>query len=341
MTEKRKYWGIVSPMPAPMIQAQAQQLEAMGLEGVFAPQVYGPPFIPLAVAAGATTRLKLASGIALAFTRSPFETAVAAMDMDMVSGGRFTLGLGSSVRSWSEGFFGMPYGKPVEHLREVIEIVRLVIQKSHTGELTRFEGKYHNLDFSEFQSLRAPLRTNIPIWVAGLRQPILRMGAEVADGIIGHPIWSIEWATTKVAEDIRAGLARGGRQRSDLEFNVWLFVAPNIDRAQAIEDARATVAFYAGVEQYEPYFTAHGFGREAKMLQEGVKSTGGYLSVKHLVSDEMAQTFVVCGTPDEVRARVEKVWDVADSVSLSPPAYALAPEQLMGYAASIAGLFYS
>jgi len=340
MAEKRKFWGTVSPMPAPMIQAQAQQLEAMGLEGVFSPQVYGPPFVPLAVAAAATTRLKIASGIALAFTRSPFETAVAAMDLDMVSGGRFTLGLGSSVRSWSEGFFGMPYGKPVEHLREVIEIVRLVIEKSHTGELTRYDGKYHQLDFSEFQPLRAPLRTNIPIWVAGLRQPLLRMGAEVADGIIGHPIWSIEWATTKVTDDIKAGLAKAGRQRSDIEFNVWLFVAPNNDRKQAIEDARATVAFYAGVEQYEPYFTAHGFGREAKLLQEGVKH-GSYLSVKHLVPDEMAQTFVVCGTPDEVKKRVDRVWEVADSVSLMPPAYALAPEALMGYAGAIAGLFYS
>lgn len=340
MAEKRKFWGTVSPMPAPMIQAQAHQLEAMGLEGVFSPQVYGPPFVPLAVAAAATTRLKIASGIALAFTRSPFETAVAAMDLDMVSGGRFTLGLGSSVRSWSEGFFGMPYGKPVEHLREVIEIVRLVIEKSHTGELTRYDGKYHQLDFSEFQPLRAPLRTNIPIWVAGLRQPLLRMGAEVADGIIGHPIWSIEWATTKVTDDIKAGLAKAGRQRSDIEFNVWLFVAPNNDRKQAIEDARATVAFYAGVEQYEPYFTAHGFGREAKLLQEGVKH-GSYLSVKHLVPDEMAQTFVVCGTPDEVKKRVDRVWEVADSVSLMPPAYALAPEALMGYAGAIAGLFYS
>lgn len=339
MAEKRKYWGTVSPMPAPMLAAQAKQLEALGLEGVFAPQVYGPPFIPLAVAAGATTSLKLASGIALAFARSPFETAVAAMDMDTVSGGRFILGLGSSVRSWSEGFFGMPYGKPVEHLREVIEIVRLVVARSHTGELTRYDGKYHQLDFSEFQPLRAPLRTHIPCWVAGLRQPLLRLGAEVADGVIGHPIWSVEWATTRVIDDIEAGLKKAGRQRSDLEFNAWLFVAPNHDRRQAIEDARATVAFYAGVEQYEPYFAAHGFEKEARALQEGVKR-GDYLGVKHLVTDEMARTFVVCGTPDEVKARVEKLWDVVDSVSLMPPAYALAPEQLMAYAAAIAQLFY-
>jgi probable F420-dependent oxidoreductase len=336
---KRKYWGVISPLPAPILQQQAHMYESAGLEGLFAPQVYGPPFVPLAAAAMATQRLRLASGIALAFVRSPFETATAAMDLDRVSGGRFTLGLGTSVRSWTEGFFGMPYGKPLEHLREVVEIVRTVFAKAHTGELERYEGKYHALDFSEFQPLGAPLRTDIPIWVAGLRLPLVELAARIADGVIGHPIWSVEWATTKVAGALKAGLAAGRKSRDQVEFNTWLFVAPNDDRRQAIEDARATVAFYGGIQQYEAYFEAHGFGTEARRLQEGVKR-GDYLSVRHLVTDEMAQTFVVCGTPDEVRRRIEPIWDVADSATLVPPSYGLEAPQLIGYAAKIGELFY-
>jgi alkanesulfonate monooxygenase SsuD/methylene tetrahydromethanopterin reductase-like flavin-dependent oxidoreductase (luciferase family) len=233
----------------------------------------------------------------------------------------------------------MPYGKPLEHIREVVEIVRLVIAKGHTGELARYEGRYHTLDFSEFQPLGAPLRTDIPIWIAGLRTPLIRLGAEIADGVIGHPIWSIGWATTKVQDDLKAGIAKGGKQRSDIEFNMWLFVAPNPDRKQAIEDARATVAFYAGIAQYEDYFAVHGFRKEAKALQEGVQR-GSYLSVKHLVTDEMAQAFVVCGTPDEVRARIAPIWDHADSATLNPPSYGLEPAAMLGYGARIAELFY-
>jgi len=339
MPNKPKYWGTIVPLPAPMLTAQAQQLEALGLEGLFAPQVYGPPFIPLATAAGVTSRVRLATGIALAFARSPFETAVAAMDLDRISGGRFTLGLGTSVKSWSEGFFGMEYGRPLEHMREVVEIVRLVIGKAHTGELTRYEGRYHTLDFGEFNPLGAPLRTDLPIWIACLRTPLIRLAAEIADGVIGHPIWSIEWATTKVMDDLKAGLAKGGKQRKDIEFNMWLFVAPNEDRKQAIEDARATVAFYGGVGQYEEYFAAHGFRKEAQALQEGVRR-GDYLSVKHLVTDEMAQTFVVCGTPAEVKQRVSTIWEHADSACLNPPSYGLEPGALLGYGARIAELFY-
>jgi probable F420-dependent oxidoreductase len=340
MPNKPKYWATIVPLPAGMLTAQAQQMEAFGLEGLFAPQVYGPPFAPLATAAAVTSRMRLATGIALAFARSPFETATAAMDLDRISGGRFTLGLGTSVQSWSEGFFGMEYGKPVEHMREVVEIVRMVIAKSHTGELTRYDGKYHTLDFSEFNPLGAPVRTDLPIWIAALRTPLIRLAAEVADGVIGHPIWSIDWATTKVQDDLKAGLAKGGKQRGDIEFNLWLFVAPNDDRKQAIEDARATVAFYGGIAQYEEYFAAHGFRKEARMLQEGVKR-GDYLSVKHLVTDEMAQTFVVCGTPDEVRARVGAIWETADSACLNPPSYGLEMGAMLRYGARIAELFYA
>jgi probable F420-dependent oxidoreductase len=336
---KERFWGTVTPLPAPMLAMQAKVQEDAGMEGLFAPQVYGPPFVPLAAAAATTTRVKLASGIALAFVRSPFETAMAAMDLDRISGGRFVLGLGSSVRSWSEGFFGMEYGKPLEHIREVVEIQRLLFAKAHTGALTTFDGKYHKLDFSELQPPQPPMRTDIPIWIAALRGPLISLGAEIADGVIGHPIWSIPWMTEQIPAHLKKGLDRAGKQRSDVEFNAWLFVAPNADRAQAIEDARATVAFYAGVQQYEAYFEAHGFGDEARRLQEGVKR-GDYLSVAELVPDEMAQMFVVCGTPDDVKERIEPLWEVVDSLTLVPPPYGTGMEKLAAYSGAIATTFY-
>ena len=141
MANEPRFWGTITSMPAPVLAGLAQHLEGRGVEGLFAPQVYGPPFVPLAAAAAVTSRVRLASGIAIAFTRSPFETAMAAMDLDRISGGRFTLGLGTSVRSWSEGFFGMEYGKPVEHLREVVDIVRTVVRTAHTGQLSDLRGE--------------------------------------------------------------------------------------------------------------------------------------------------------------------------------------------------------
>ena len=341
MTKKRKYWGVISAsMPADAIAGLAKQQEDTGLEGTFAAQVFGPPFIPLAAAATSTTRLKLGSGIAIALTRSPFETAMAAIDMDRISDGRFVLGLGTSVRSWTEGIFGMPYDRPVPQLRENVEQIRKFVAESHTGNLEKVAGKYHQFDFSEMQPPPPPPRTEIPIWIASLRSPMTRLAAEIADGLIGHPIWSLDWLRSEIAKDIEIGLKRAGRTRESLEVNCWFWTTPNKDAKQSIEDARGCVAFYGGIDQYEPYFSAHGFGEVCRELQAGVKG-GDYKSVAHLVPDDMASTFVVTGTPEEVRQKLESAWEVADSMALIPPIVSIAPEQSAAYMQTIAETFYT
>jgi probable F420-dependent oxidoreductase len=340
MTAKNgRYWGVVTPLPVSVMGMQLKMQEEAGLEGVFAPQVYGPPFLPLAAAAALTTRMRLASGIALAFVRSPFETAMAAMDMDRISGGRFTLGLGCSVRAWSEGFFGMEYGKPLEHMREVVGIIRTVIAEAHTGALTSFQGKYHRHDFADFQPSQPPVRTDLPIWIAALRPPLVSLAAEIADGVMGHPIWSPQWAREQLPPALEKGLNRAGKKRSDIEVSLWPWVAINKDKREAINEAKATLAFYGGIKQYEEYWAAHGFREEARRLQEGVRR-GDYVGVAASIPDEMVETFVLCGTPDEVRKRVEPLWQIADSLCPVPPAYALPPDKVLAYAGAIATTFY-
>jgi probable F420-dependent oxidoreductase len=329
----------VSALPAPILSALARQSEAQGLEGLFAPQVYGPPWIPLAAAAMVTERVKLACGIAIAAARSPFETAMAALDLDRLSGGRFVLGLGASVQSWTRGIFGAGEHRPLEHLRETVRAVRHVMRGAHR-KLEPFEGRYYRADFAELQPTAPPLREEIPVWIAALRGPAVRLGAEIADGVMGHPMWSLDWAVERIQPDLRAGLARAGRKRESLELNLWLWCAPNPDEAEAIEDSRATLAFYAGIAQYESFFAAHGFGDVARRLQAEVKR-GEVLAHAKLVPDEMVRCFVLLGSDARVRALVERAWTVADSLCLVPPPYAIAPERVLAYQERIAKLFYA
>ena len=336
-SSRPRRWSVLQPLPAPIIVALAKQAESDGIHGVFAPQVYGPPFLPLAVAAGVTDRLRLASGIAIAAARSPFETAMAAIDMDRISGGRFTLGLGASVLAWSHGVFGAPLHKPLAYLRETVEAVRHIVKGAHKG-LQPFEGEYYRADFKQLSATEPPLREEIPIWIAALRAPMVRMAAEIGDGMIGHPMWSIEWAVEKMAPELDAALAKAGRSRDDIEVSIWPWVAPNPNEAEAIEDSRATIAFYGGVKQYESFFEAHGFLDEARKLQEGV-GHGDYKSVAHLVPDEMVRTFVAVGEPEKVRERVGRLDAIADSICIVPPVYNLPPEKVMFYSSMIAETF--
>jgi probable F420-dependent oxidoreductase len=337
-TKPRRYWTALSTMPAPILTMAAKQAEAQGVRGIFAPQVYGPPFVPLAAIAMVTERVQLASGIAIAAARSPFETAMAAIDLDRISGGRTILGLGTSVSAWTEGVFGAPPMKPVTHLRETVAAVRHIVAGAHR-RLTPFEGTYYRANFRELQPIEPPVRERIPIWIAALRAPLVRLAGEVADGLIGHPMWSVHWACERMRPELEGVLARCGRRREDVEVNLWVWAAPNRNEAEALDDARPTMAFYGGVAQYEPFFAAHGFADVAKKLQVGVQH-GDYRTVASLVPDEMVRTFVAVGEPDKVREHINALWTFADSICIVPPVYTLPPEKLMGYGAAIAETFY-
>jgi probable F420-dependent oxidoreductase len=330
----RRYWGFVPVLPGAFLLEMARQAEDSGLEGVFAAQVYGPPFLPLAVAAAGTQRLKVATGIAIAAARSPFETAMAALDMDRISSGRFILGLGSSVSSWTSGNFGAPHIKPVTHLRETVAAVRHIVEGAHEG-LDPFEGTYFKAHFREMTKTPPPVREHIPIWIAALRETMTRLAAEIGDGVIGHPMWSVSWTVDEMKPAIEDALAQAGRQRSDIEVNIWPWVAPNPNEAEALNDSRPTIAFYAGIHQYEPFFAAHGFRKEARACQAGVQQ-GDYLSVVDQVPDEMVRTFVSLGDPDKVLEQLEPIWQIADSVLPVPPPYAVPADRQMLYAGRIA-----
>jgi alkanesulfonate monooxygenase SsuD/methylene tetrahydromethanopterin reductase-like flavin-dependent oxidoreductase (luciferase family) len=226
----------------------------------------------------------------------------------------------------------------VAFLRETVSAVRHIVQGAHKG-LAPFEGEYYRADFRELQPTAPPPRENIPIWIAALRGALVRLGAEMADGVIGHPMWSIEWTVDEMYPVFLEALAKAGRSRDAVEVNIWPWVAINENEAEAIDDARATMAFYGGIKQYEPFFEAHGFVDVARKLQDGVQR-GDYLGVAHLVPDEMVRAFVAVGEPAKVRERIARLDGVADSLCLIPPSYGLPPDKLMGYGAAIARTFY-
>jgi len=335
---KRDYWEVVQAMPAAEMADLMRRFEDLGLYGVWSPQLHSPPFVTLAAAAMASRRLKLGSGIALAFTRSPAETALSALDIDRLSGGRMVLGLGTSIRDFNERVHGVEYGKPVAHLREVVGAVRAIIENGHTGQLGKIEGKWHRLDLQGFATGRKPVRSSIPILLPALFEKTATLAAEIADGLMGHPVWSLRWIADQ-SRHLEASLSANGRKRSDFHVNIWNYVAIASDRRQAIDDIRGTVAFYASIAQYRKYYAAHGFGAQVDAIIEATarKDTASMLKA---VPDEMVTTFAVAGTPDDVLDRVSKTWAYADSMTLSPPVYFLPPARIADYRTAIADTLY-
>ncbi len=339
MKDHRRYWALLSPLPAPAISQIMQDAEATGLEGIWSPQLYGPPFLPLAAASMASKRLKLGTGVALAFTRSPLETALSAIDLDTISSGRAVLGLGTSLRWWNEDWHGVTYGKPLAHLREVVRMVREIIAGAHSGKLDRIEGEYHKLNLASFKTISKPVRDRIPIYLPAVFESAVRLAGEIGDGLVGHPIWSARWIANEVRINLDTALAKARRKRADFDLNIWAWVAIDPDRRKAIDDARGTVAFYSSFAQYDKFFAAHGFAKEARAASEAAGRNDSSAMIR-AIPDEMVTTFAIAGTSDEVRQRVEDLWRTADSLTLAAPFYFLPAMRVAAYQQAIAETFY-
>ena len=339
MPNTPRFWGVIPPLPAKALGQVAKSAEDMGLEGLWGIQLYGPPFAPLAAAAMVTDSIKLGTGVAQAFVRSPLETACAALELDIINGGRTVLGIGPTLRWWNEDWHGVRYGKPIPHLREAVEVIRMIISKGHTGKLGKWEGEYYTLNLDGFKTLYPPVREDIPIYLPALFETASRVAGEIADGLAGHPIWCEQWIMNQVKTNVAKGLNKAGKERSGFDLNIWLYVAPGPDKKQCIEDARRTVASYSSFSQYERYFSECGFGDEARAIAQAAetKDDAGMLNA---CTDAMVENFSLVGPIDEVRARVGRIAQIADSFTLCAPFQGLAQEQVGEYNQRIAEVFY-
>lgn len=308
----------LSMSDAPSMVQRAKAAEAAGFNALWTSEMVHDPFLPLAAVASATQRVDLGSAIALAFVRSPWVTALSALDMDMLSDGRFILGLGTGLKRLNERWHGVAYGRPTPHIKECIEAVRLIIECAHRGQPIRFAGHYYDIDIQGWQRPYRPLRDRIPIYLAGVREGMIRTAAEVADGLLGHPIYSLSWIKSVVLPSLERGLRASGRRRADLHVCLAVCCAVDNDARQARRAAAATIAFYATINTYEPLFQALGFERQVRSIHSAL-GRGDTTAMIDAVSEEMVDAFAVAGNPDEARRKLTAYDGLADSLCLTPP----------------------
>jgi len=312
------------------LEAEAKRAEAAGVECVWAPELFRSSMTQAAYLAGRTERIGVATGIAWAFTRSPFIHAVSALDVDEFSGGRFRLGLGAGVKRLNETWHNAEYGRPAPHLRETIEATRRIMQQAGAGEPIRFQGEYYDIDIKGWFRPHPAPRESVPIYTAAVQAGMARMAGDVADGLIGHPIQSLRWIDEVVVDAFEEGLRRSRRERGDFDYLPTVCCAIDDDEAKAVDLARRTISFYATVKTYMPLWELHGFADNAAEAGEAFRR-GDLAAVPAAISDEMVETYCAAGPLDKVRARVEATAERADGLFLTPPTYFISPEELSEY----------
>lgn len=318
------------------LSALASRAESAGFHTLWTSEMFHDPFLPLAAASAATSRIGLGTSIALAFVRSPWVTALSTLDLDALSGGRFTLGLGTGLKRMNERWHGVAYGKPTPHIKEVVEVIRMITERAHGGQPIRFSGRYYDIDIQGWRRPVAPVRERIPIYLAGVREGMIRTATQVADGLLGHPIYPLRWIKDVVLPSVARGLKEYERERTDFHLCLAVCCAIGPDVAQARRHAAATIAFYATVNTYEPLFTP--FPNEVKLIREALMR-GDQEAMTDAVGEQMIDAFAIAGTPDDARRELDAYLEFADTICLTPPDQNVPREAVQGYREALIDTF--
>lgn len=293
------------------IGAAARRLEDLGYDGAWAAETGRDPFLPLAVAAEATERLELATGIAVAFARNPMTLAMTANDLHQLSKGRFILGLGSQIKAHVTKRFSMPWSHPAPRMRELVLAIRAIWRSWQTGAPLQFRGEYytHTLMTPFFDPGPNPYG-NPRIVLAAVGERMAEVAGEVCDGLLVHPFTTARYLHEVGLPALERGAANAGKTRSDLEVALPGFVVTGATDAEAAASAaavRAQIAFYGSTPAYRPVLELHGWGELQAELHARSKR-GEWTEMGELVDDEVLAAFAVVAPPERVADAVLERW---------------------------------
>ncbi len=305
------YWGI-GPQGEEAVEA-VRAAERAGFDSAWAAESYGSDVVSvLAWLAPQTETIKLGAAIMQVPARAPAAAAMAGCTIDALSGGRFIFGFGPSGPQVSEGWYGVPYAKPWGRTREYVEIVRKVVARE---DRLGYEGRHFQLPLpdGEGKALKLnfhPVRNRIPIFLGAIGRKSVELTAEIADGWI--PIFSSPDAFEATwGEHVEAGLAKGDRQRDELEISPTVQVAIDGDLEAARAVVKAGLLLYLGgmgsrkTNFYVDLTHRFGFGEVADEVQ-ALYLDGKREEAYNAIPDELVDATSLVGDEAEVAERVAR-----------------------------------
>lgn len=306
------YWG---SGPPDGVEQAVQAAEAAGLDSIWTAEAYGSDaFTPLTWWAARTQRIGLGTGIAQISARTPAATAMAALTLDHLSGGRFILGLGASGPQVVEGWYGQPYRRPLQRTEEYIAIIRQVLRREAPLE---FDGAQHQIPLTGGQgkALRStvhPLRANLPIHLASQGPKNTVLAARIADG------WIPGFFSPGMADEYQALLAEGFENRdaalppsSDFEITASVITSVAPDAEEAADRVRPTLALYIGgmgsrtTNFHRQAIERMGY-RDVCADVHRLYAAGDKPGAAAAIPLELVQDVALAGTPDQVLAQLRR-----------------------------------
>jgi probable F420-dependent oxidoreductase len=314
-----------------LASARALELTGAGVAGLFTFEGPHDVFLPLAAAAG-VVETDLMTNVAIAMPRSPMHLANTAYDLQLMSKGRFRLGLGSQIKPHIEKRYGATWSPPAARMREIVLAVKAILGSWQDGTPLRFEGEFTRHTLMPPTFVPGPNPYGVPPVLLGALGPVMtRTAAEVADGLLVMPFHSHRHFRERTLPAVDEGLGRAGRTREGFAILPQAIVAmgrTDAELAAASAGVRGLLAFYGSTPAYVPVLEVEGWADVQPELNR-LSKQGDFAAMFELVSDEMLETLAVRGTPEECAAEIRRRFgDVAERVCAYFPGYDVPLDQL-------------
>ncbi|WP_300644702.1 TIGR03617 family F420-dependent LLM class oxidoreductase [Nocardioides sp.] len=308
----------------PDAAARAAELATTGVEGLFTFEGPHDVFFPLVAAATAGVDVDLMTNVAIATPRSPMHLAHAAYDLQLLSKGRFRLGLGSQIKPHVENRYGATWSRPAARMREAVLATKAILTAWQDGTRLDFRGEFTRHTLMPPTFVPGPNPHGLPPVLMGALGPLMtRTAAQVADGLLVMPFHSHKHIRTNTLPAVEEGL-RERETPGELKVYPQAILAMGRtpeEQERADLGVRGLLAFYGSTPAYRPVLDAEGWGDLQPELN-ALSKTGDIMAMIGKVDERMLETLAVRGTPEECAAELQRRFgDVAERVCAYFPGY--------------------
>jgi probable F420-dependent oxidoreductase len=303
----------------------ATRAESAGFDSVWVSELYNrSATVPMATIAQATSRVEIGTNIAYGVGRTPLMWAAEAKDLDELSGGRIILGLGNGTATMMEHWHGVSGEAPAVRMEELVTVLRK-LWRLDQGPV-HHAGRFYTLDLKPTADTPPPFRERLPIYTAGVNPRMIEAAGRVADGLVGHPMFTRRYVDDVVRPALEKGAARTGRDASEIVLCGVLICSVDDD----VELARRRLAFavgqYAASRVYDRLFALHGWTDAQQRIREAARGRDAEAVIAAVPADALDALGVAC-RPDELASEVARHADGYDHLAIVPPPWGLTPEE--------------
>jgi probable F420-dependent oxidoreductase len=282
--------------------AMVARAEDAGFDSVWTGELYNrSATVALATYALASRRVRIGSNIAYGVGRTPMIWAAEARDLDILSDGRLTLGLGNGTPGMMENWHGVSGEAPAVRMEELIDVLRQ-LWRLHEAPV-HHEGRFYKVHLTTTSDTPAPIQEHLPIWVAGIGPRMVLAAGKKADGLVGHPMFTGRYVNEVVRPQLARGAELEGRDPSEVSVMGILMCSVTDDEEEGRRQLAYAVAQYAASKVYDALFELHGWGADQLRIREAAQRRDVDAMVAAVPDAAIDAIGVVC-RPGELADRV-------------------------------------